>query len=196
MDTTTTTPAAPAVTELTPAEARRRRDAGELVIVDVRTEVEYASAHADGAEHVPLDRFDPHDVLRRFGSKAAIACICKSGMRGGKAAKLLVDAGAAGVVNVAGGTQAWEAAGLPVERQSRVIPIERQVLIGAGSLVTAGVLLAYFVHPAFVILSLFVGCGLMFAGITGFCGMALVLARMPWNKNFSKKCCGGASCAA
>ncbi len=184
-----------AVVGLTPGEAKKRLDAGDLVIVDVRMEVEYASVHAEGVEHIPMDRFDPAAVMRRFDGKS-IACICKGGTRGGKAAKMLLDAGAPNVANVVGGTQAWEAAGLPVERSSRVMPIERQVLIGAGSLVVAGVLLAYFVSPLWIILSLFVGCGLMFAGLTGFCGMALVLAKMPWNRNLSNKSCGGASCAA
>lgn len=156
---------------------------GKLAIVDVRTEVEHATVHADGVEHVPLDRLDATAISQRFPGKS-IACICKSGGRGGKAAQLLVDAGATEVYNITGGTEAWVSAGLPVNRLSRVIPLERQVLIGAGSLVIAGVALAYFVSPLWVILSLFVGCGLVFAGLTGFCGMAMVLSRMPWNRGF------------
>ncbi len=183
------------VTPLSPAEAKAKLDSGELVIIDVRTEVEHATVHAAGVHHVPLDRINTADLLKRFDGKT-IACICKGGTRGGKAAQALLDAGAPSVANIVGGTQAWEAAGLPVEKSSNVIPIERQVLIAAGGLVVTGVALAYFVSPWWVSLSAFVGCGLMFAGISGFCGMALVLAKMPWNRNLSNKKCGGQSCVA
>lgn len=84
---------------------------------------------------------------------------------------------------VEGGTLAWEAAGFPVERgESRVISLERQVRIGAGALVVSGVLLARFVHPAFLWLSGFVGAGLVFAGVTDTCGMGMLLAKAPWNQ--------------
>jgi len=86
-------------------------------------------------------------------------------------------------VVVAGGTQAWMDANLPVTRSAvKVISLERQVRIAAGALVFTGVLLAQFVDGRFIWLSGFVGAGLVFAGITDFCGMGLLLARMPWNK--------------
>ncbi len=70
----------------------------------------------------------------------------------------------------------------PLERgTTKVISLERQVRIVAGSLVVIGVVLGYFVHPWFVGLSAFVGAGLVFAGITDFCGMGLLLAKFPWN---------------
>jgi rhodanese-related sulfurtransferase len=85
-------------------------------------------------------------------------------------------------VVVEGGTEAWIAAGLPVDRGTvTAISLERQVRIAAGALVLLGVLLGWLVHPAFFGLSGFVGAGLVFAGITDFCGMGLLLARMPWN---------------
>lgn len=78
---------------------------------------------------------------------------------------------------------AWAEAGLPVDRGStKIMSLERQVRIAAGGIVVAGVLFAQFVHPAFVWLSAFVGAGLMFAGITDWCGMGLLIARMPWNQ--------------
>jgi rhodanese-related sulfurtransferase len=84
---------------------------------------------------------------------------------------------------VAGGTQAWIAAGLPVVRgASHVMSLERQVRIAAGSLVLLGVLLGQFVHIGFIWISGFVGASLVFAGISGICGMGLLLARMPWNQ--------------
>jgi len=83
---------------------------------------------------------------------------------------------------VEGGTNAWIAAGLPVIRGRKTISIERQVRIGAGSLVVIGTGLGRFVHPAFYILAAFVGAGLVFAGVTDICGMANVLAKAPWNR--------------
>ena len=85
-------------------------------------------------------------------------------------------------MNVEGGTLAWDQAGLPVSRGRKVISLERQVRIAAGLLVLTGAVLALTVHPWWAGLSAFVGAGLMFAGITDTCGMALMLARMPWNQ--------------
>jgi hypothetical protein len=83
---------------------------------------------------------------------------------------------------VEGGIQAWQANGLSVTRgHSRVIPLERQVRIGAGLLVLLGIALGALVHPACYAISAFVGAGLVFAGVTDWCGMAMILAKMPWN---------------
>ena len=86
-------------------------------------------------------------------------------------------------VLIEGGILAWEEAGLPaVYGERKVISLERQVRIAAGALVLTGVLLGWLVHPAWLGLAGFVGAGLMFAGITDTCGMAMLLARMPWNR--------------
>jgi hypothetical protein len=77
---------------------------------------------------------------------------------------------------------AWEAAGQPVVRERRTVPLERQVRIAAGLMVLFGVILGALVHPAFYGLSFVVGAGLVFAGITDWCGMGLLLARAPWNR--------------
>ena len=84
---------------------------------------------------------------------------------------------------VDGGIEAWKQAGLPVARNARA-PLElmRQVQIAAGSLILLGAVLAATLSPWFLLLSGFVGAGLVFAGVSGFCGMALLLARMPWNR--------------
>ena len=85
---------------------------------------------------------------------------------------------------------AWAEAGLPVNRgSSKVISLERQVRIAAGAIVLTGVLLAHFVHPTFIWLSGLVGAGLTFAGITDWCGMGMLIAKMPWNQRGSDACC-------
>ena len=99
------------------------------------------------------------------------------------------------VVNVEGGTAAWEAAGLPVVRGKKTISLERQVRIAAGVLVLVGSALGYFVHPYFIGVAAFVGAGLTFAGVTDTCGMGMLLARMPWNQvsqaSGDAACCEG-----
>ena len=109
--------------------------------------------------------------------------ICRSGSRGRQACEKILAAGFTNVVNVEGGTLAWEQAGLPVVRGKRAMSLERQVRIAAGSLVVIGTSLGAFVHPAFLGLSAFVGAGLVFAGVTDTCGMGMMLARMPWNRH-------------
>ena len=100
-----------------------------------------------------------------------------------KAVEKFRAAGFTNAISVEGGTTAWEKVGLPVVRgATRVISLERQVRIAAGSLVLLGVLLGWLVHPTFFALSAFVGAGLVFAGITDWCGMGMLLAKMPWNQ--------------
>lgn len=178
---TSTTPPNPVIQSLTPDQAKRLLDQGELVLIDVRTDIERAAVHAVGSVHIPLDRLNADEIVKQHDGKI-IACICKTGSRGSQAAQALVQAGATRVAHVVGGTEAWVNAGLPVNRQVRVIPLERQVLIAAGSLVLLGVMLGYTAHPWAFLLSGFVGAGLVFAGLTGFCGMGLLLAKMPWNR--------------
>jgi len=108
--------------------------------------------------------------------------ICASGARGRQAREAFAAAGFADVVNVEGGTRAWEAAGLPVERGEATMSLERQVRIIAGSLVLLGVVLGAAASPWFTLLSAFVGLGLINAGVTDVCPMAMGLARLPWNQ--------------
>lgn len=167
------------------AECRRLMESKrELNILDVRTPAEYARVHATGARLMPLDQLDPVAVAaQRGGGDEALYIICHSGARASKACQRLQEAGLAGVYFIEGGTVGWEKMGLPVERGGgKVISLERQVRIAAGSLVVLGALLAWRVHPAFVALSALVGAGLVFAGISDYCGMAIVLGKMPWNR--------------
>lgn len=168
-----------------------RLAAGEnLRLIDVRTPVEFREIHAASAENAPLDALDDAAVTRLVedSRRQTLYLICKSGRRGEQACHKLAAAGASDVCNVAGGTDAWLAAGLPVVRDANVISLERQVRIAAGSLVLAGALLAWLVHPAWIGLSAFIGAGLVFSGITNTCGMALMLARMPWNRAAATTC--------
>ena len=154
-----------------------------LSVLDVRTPVEFAEVHVPRARNIPIDQLDPKDFLEL---RTPVYLLCRSGGRASKAAEKFANAGVTDTVVVEGGTLAWVDAGLPLERSTvKVISLERQVRIVAGSLVVTGVLLAIFVHPYFIGLSAFVGAGLVFAGITDWCGMGLLLARLPWNTRVS-----------
>ena len=157
---------------------------GEVELIDVRTPIEFREVHAEGAQNVPLDLLDDKKIAAVCNGRSGepLYLICRSGARGAKAVQKLIDAGIEQVVNVEGGTMAWEQAGLPVKRGKKAISLERQVRIAAGFLTLVGAVLGFFVHPYFIGLSAFVGAGLMFAGITDTCGMGMMLAKMPWNK--------------
>lgn len=166
-------------------ELYERIKGGEPVeLIDVRTPVEFREIHAEGARLVPLDRLDPKAVMaeRNGAAGETLYVICRSGSRAKQACEKFLSAGYDNVVSVEGGTLAWEQAGLPVKRGKKAISLERQVRIAAGLLVLLGAALGFFIHPYFVGLSAFVGAGLVFAGVTDTCGMAMLLARMPWNQ--------------
>ncbi|HTR42137.1 MAG TPA: rhodanese-like domain-containing protein [Pseudomonadales bacterium] len=153
----------------------------QLPLFDVRTPVEFTEVHVPQAQNVPLDELRPGAI--QFPKEQPVYLLCRTSNRATKAAEKLAKEGFAQPVVVEGGTLAWVEANLPVVRGTgKVISLERQVRIVAGSLVFIGVLLGWFVHRAFFGLAGFVGAGLVFAGITDFCGMGLLLAKMPWNK--------------
>jgi rhodanese-related sulfurtransferase len=184
-------------TSVTVRELSRRLAAGQAAeLIDVRTPAEHAAAHVPGAKLVPLDKLVPESFLRQRGqSDGPLYVLCQSGARAGKAIEKFRQAGFNGCVLVEGGTQAWIDAGLPVNRgESKVLPLMRQVQITVGFVSAVGATLALAVNPWFAVLPLVTGCGLLFAGITGYCGLAMLLARMPWNQRAA--CATGSCCDA
>ena len=157
---------------------------GQVVeLIDVRTPVEFREVHVSFARNVPLNQLDAAQLLKsRIGTIQPLYVICRSGSRGKQACEKLFSAGCTDLVNVEGGTQAWDQAGLPVVRGRKAISLERQVRIAAGTLVLVGALLGAFVSFYWIGLAAFVGAGLVFSGVTDTCGMGLLLAQMPWNQ--------------
>lgn len=151
-------------------------------LLDVRTPAEFREVHVEFAENVPLDQLDVSRLLAGRDASQPLYVICRSGSRGKQACQKFLAAGHLNVVNVEGGTQAWDQAGLPVVRGQKAISLERQVRVAAGLLVLIGAGLGAFVSPYWIGLAAFVGAGLVFAGMTDTCGMGLLLARMPWNR--------------
>lgn len=146
-------------------------------LVDIREPDEHARARIPGARSMPLAR------LEKIQNVTAVIWHCRSGMRTQANAGALAENSGCDAYFLEGGLDAWRKAGLPVlENRHAPLEIMRQVQITAGLLVLSGVLLGFAVSPAFFGLSAFVGAGLMFAGISGWCGMARLLALMPWNR--------------
>lgn len=162
------------------AEAKRLISEG-ATLIDVREGDEYARERVAGARHAPLSRLD-EAVL---GDAGVMIFHCKSGMRTKSSATRLAEkvGDACEAYIVEGGIEALRAAGVPVLRDaSQPLELNRQVQIGAGGLGLAGTILGVTVSPLFLAVPAFVGAGLIFAGLTGFCGMARLLARAPWNR--------------
>ena len=166
---------------LTPQEAARRLRDGKAILVDIREADEYARTHVAGAVSQPLSRWDSAHLT--IHPEADVIFTCKSGMRTAGACDRLAARIDGPAYVLQGGVDGWVKAGLPVVTDARQ-PLElmRQVQITAGLLVLLGVVLGFLVAPGFFGLSAFVGAGLTFAGATGFCGMARLLAFAPWNR--------------
>jgi rhodanese-related sulfurtransferase len=174
---------------LTTAEVAPR--AGDFTIVDVRTPGEYAGGHLPGARNIPLDRLKgAAETLREAAGRSPLLLVCASGARSANGCAHLASLGIE-ASTLGGGTQAWAAAGHPLERPAgarSVWPMDRQVRLVAGSLVLLGFLVGLVWPPAHW-LSGAIGAGLVFSGVTNTCGMAAVLGKLPYNK-------GGTDCPA
>lgn len=149
--------------------------------INVCTPAEYKEKHITGVRSAPLDTLSTQ--VAELNQKKTVYVHCRSGNRGRQAIEKLQSLGVtAELVNVEGGLLAWEESGYETSSHTSRLPIMRQVFIGAGGLVLGGVLLTHFVGYTFILLPLFVSLGLLVSGFTGWCGMALLLSRMPWNK--------------
>lgn len=170
---------------IAPADAARLLREEGAMLIDVREPDEHARARIPGATNLPLSRLHAAELAVEAGRPVLFHC--RSGARtAGHAAALGAKAEGCSAFIVAGGLDAWRAAGLPVaEDRRQPLELMRQVQIAAGSLVVLGVLLGALLHPGFVALSGFVGAGLVFAGATGTCGLARVLRLMPWNRGLA-----------
>lgn len=151
-----------------------------VAFINVCTPDEYAAKHIEGVKSMPLD-----DLALRadeLKGKNTIYVHCRSGARSQRAIETLERLGIqAELVNVEGGLMAWETAGLKTASTSSRLPMTQQVFVAAGSLILIGVGLTLWQGIGFLIIPGFIGAGLLFAGVTGWCGMALLLSKMPWN---------------
>jgi len=151
----------------------------QVAVIDVREPMEFASGHIGGSLNVPLARLLQADL-----PPGPLVLVCQSGKRSAKGVQGLLQMGHPDPVSdLDGGLPSWQQAGLPLRKRRKApLPLMRQVQIAAGSLVLLGLILGTWVAPAWILLTWLVGAGLVFAGVSGFCGMARLLTLMPWNK--------------
>ncbi len=169
---------------VTPTQAKSLLAHG-AVLIDVRGAGEHARERIPGSRHLPLTELEANGLPCATGD--IFIFYCRSGHRtmlhAGKIAACLRGEGGAEIYILEGGLDAWKRAGLDVHRDSsQPIELQRQVHLAAGSLILLGVTLGAFVHPGFYVIAAGVGAGLMLAGLTGFCGMARLLMKAPWNR--------------
>ncbi len=161
---------------------------GGATLIDVREPVEYRGENIPGAMLVPLATVSKETMPDHAGKKLVVHC--QSGKRAEAVAKKLLEQNPdLEIYNLEGGIAAWKNAGLATNKAGGFfLPLDRQVQLAIGLCVLTGSLLGYYATPAFFMLSGFFGLGLMFAGITGWCGLAMLMARMPWNRMSGPTC--------
>ena len=159
-------------------------DAQELIargakLIDIRDADEYLREHIPEADLAPLSVLEQSGLPPKL-RREQIIFHCQAGKRTSNNADKLAAIAAPAEIFLLDG---WKKAGLPVAvNKSQPLPLMRQVQIAAGGLILIGVVLGYTVNSVFFLLSGFVGAGLLLAGISGFCGMARLLDKMPWNQ--------------
>lgn len=169
------------LSSLSPIDAREKLDSGNAVLVDIREADEFARSHVPGAINQPLSAWEKADLTIHVDRDVIFTC--RSGARTQAACNRLSSRVRGDALVLEGGLDAWRKAGLPVEHDAKApLEIMRQVQIVAGVLILFGVALGFAVSPIWFGLSAFVGAGLTFAGVTGFCGMARLLMLAPWNR--------------
>lgn len=150
-----------------------------LVLVDVRSPIEFETEHIAGSINLPLESLDAR--CEEIPRKGQLVVICRSGKRAERGAYSLLGRGFQPKV-LEGGMIAWRKAGLPIKEGKRRLSIERQIQLIVGSGVLTGVLLGVLVNPWFLVIPGFFGAGLTFAGLSGTCALGILLGKAPWNK--------------
>lgn len=169
------------IKSITPQELKRQLEQHSILLIDVREPAEHASQRIEGAWLIPMQSLCCQKLP---STQKPIVLHCAAGKRSEMAAqKLLAENPGLDIYSLAGGITAWQQAGFAVQAGKRhVLPVDRQTQLVIGSVVLFGSLLAVTVSPWFALLPITMGTGLMIAGSTGWCGLAKLLARMPWNR--------------
>ncbi|MEN6384861.1 MAG: MBL fold metallo-hydrolase [Phycisphaerales bacterium] len=163
-------------------------------ILDVRSQQEISQIRLENSLNVPINEFSMR-MGELVNAKNNFLVLCHSGNRAAMAADMLMQSGIHNVKVIQGGIAQWQKDKLPVIKGIGGVSLERQVRTIAGSLVLIGVILAWLVHPAFMIISALVACGLVFAGLTDNCMMGMLLMKLPYNKKLYKTGLGGGTCS-
>ncbi|UCC95971.1 MAG: MBL fold metallo-hydrolase [Candidatus Omnitrophota bacterium] len=180
---------------ISPKEAREFAAKDPKVkFLDVRSALEYKEIHIKDSINIPIDMLSSK-IEELSKSNQTYVVLCRTGNRSPMAADMLLQSGIRSVKVMHGGMTRWQQERLPVIKGESFMSLERQVRIAAGSLVLVGIILAQFVNNAFVWVSIWVSCGLIFAGITNSCLMGMLLMKLPYNKKMYKAKTGGGTCS-
>jgi len=163
-------------------------------LLDVRSALEFAEAHIKDSINIPIDMISAR-IKDLNSSGQGYIVLCRTGNRSPMAADMLIQSGIHGVKVMQGGMTRWQKEGLPVIKGEGGMSLERQVRLIAGGLALLGILLSWLIHWAFIFISVFVSCGLIFAGLTDNCLMGMLLMKLPYNKKLYKTKLGGGTCA-
>jgi len=163
-------------------------------ILDVRSAMEISQAHIDNSTNIPIDMISAK-IGELSQTRQNYLVLCHTGNRAAMAADMLMQSGIHNVKVIEGGLARWEREKLPVIKGQGGISLERQVRVIAGGLVVTGIILAWLVHWGFIFISVFVGSGLVYAGLTDNCMMGMLLMKLPYNKNLYKSKSGGGTCS-
>lgn len=170
-------------------KAKLAEQGGNLELLDVRTPAEFAGEHIEGSFNIPLDELS----LRRaeIDADKALILICRTGKRAASACAQLTSSGLNATV-LEGGVVGWRSSGFDLITGKQVLPLDRQVQLTIGLILLASTAAGFTVSRWFFVLPALIGAGLTFAGLTGSCGLALLLAKAPWNRTPGISC--GSSC--
>ncbi len=172
------------IKQIKPQQAKELLEKGEACIIDVRELSEHKAQSIRGACLIPIGEISAEKIPQQFINKKIILH-CQRGGRSSRACSQLIQENPAlDIYNLEGGILGWSESGLATACATNkpVMSLERQVRLTAGAMVFAGSFLAIIVDPIFIIVPLFIGFGLAFTAIIDWCGMAKILAMMPWNK--------------
>lgn len=177
------------ITTISPQRLHALSDEGKAFnLIDVRSAAEYRAGHVAGAKLIPLDELNvaalvADELYDDAGHELPVYLTCQAGLRSQQAAEQLIDAGYHNVAVLEGGTQAWQNAGLPINRCGYAISLQRQAQIAIGILLLLKVIFGFTVNELFFAAIPVIGAGLIVAGITNWCGISRLIALMPWNQN-------------
>jgi rhodanese-related sulfurtransferase len=182
-----TTATSPIAVPITAGELRARMARGEPVqIIDVREYPEFAAGHIASARLVPLSELDAR--WKELDCNVPVVCVCRSGKRSTQATEKLIVLGLGNVSQLEGGVLAWERCGFSLTAEARAPwSLERQVRFALGLCVLLGLSLSLR-WPSAIIISWMMGIGMVFTSVIDWCGMALLLAKAPWNRQRSGSC--------
>ncbi len=159
----------------------------KTLFLDVRSAEECYAAFVPGFVNIPTAELGKHEqALVRF---ERYVVLCASGMRARQAASNLEQLfpGKEVMVLKGGLNSVAQGAEKELSRAGRILPVQQQMQIGAGSMIILATLLGTLVNPAAYLLAGGIGFGLLYAGCTGRCSVSRMLAHMPWNKNLPSK---------